>query len=265
MLRRHHQRSRHKHSRNIPASLPPIRLPDQPLPAAPCAPSLTFDRAGTLSFVATGDISFHPARPEDYLGIYPKRRKRVLPGAANTHINSATSLGPNHSASISVDSPRALRPTQLVRPRPEVTVLGAKTAGGPQTGGDTTAWQYYRSRILTDFTIDPVYNFIHPGSPSPFRFCITELPVASGQTHVAAGSLNAANRQQSPAPATTEGTSTPVIQAQMSQHRRRCQSRDPPELFILVAVPDKEGPHRNEPSPSHRTATQFLKRIRGRV
>ena len=231
MLRRHHQRACHKHSRNIPASLPPIRLPDQPLPAAPCAPSLTFDRADALSPVETGDIPFGPDRPEDSLGINPKRRKRVLPGAANTHINSATSLGPNHSASISVDSPRALRLAELLRPRTEATVLGAKTAGGPHTGGDTTAWQYYRSRILTDFTIDPVYNFMPPGSPSTFRFCITEPPVASGQTHVAAGSFNAANGQQSPAPATTESTSTPVIQAQMSQHRRRCQSRDPPGII----------------------------------
>ena len=265
MLRRHHQRACHKQSCDILASLFSIRLPDQPLPTARVAPSSIFDRDGAPSPVATGNIPFGPAGQEDSLGINPKRGKPVQPFPAVAHINPATSCRPNHSASISSDSPRSLRPTQLVRPRPEATVLGAMTAGCPHTDEDTTACQNYLSRIQKDFTTDPVYNLMRPGSPSSFRFCITEPPVASGQTHVAAGSFNAANGQQSPAPATTEATLTPVVQAQMSQHRRRCQSRDPPELFFLVAVPDKEGPHGNEPSSSHRTATQFLKRIRGRV
>ena len=229
MPRRHNQRPCH----NIPASLHPIRLADQPLQAAPHAPSMVFDREVAPSPVATGNIPFGPAGQEDSLGINPKRGKPVQPFPAGAHINPATSCRPNHSASISSDSPRALRPTQLVRPRPEETVLGAMTAGGPHTGGDTTACQNYLSRILTESTTDPVYNHMRPGSPSAFRFCITEPPVASGQTHVAAGSFNAANGQQSPAPATTEATSTPVVQAQMSQHRRRCQSRDPPRGISL--------------------------------
>ena len=233
MLRRYNQRPCHKHSHNIPASPHPIRLADQPLRAAPHAPSLVFDRDGAPSPVATGNIPFGPAGPEDSLEINPKRGKPVRPFPAGAHINPATSCRPIHSAGILADSPRALRPTQLVRPRPEATVLGAMTAGGPYSGGDFTAWQYYRSPILKDFTTDPVYNLMPPGSPYPFRPCITEPPVASGQTHVAAGSFNAANGQQSPASATTEATSTPVVQAEMSQHRRRCQSRDPPRGIIL--------------------------------
>ena len=228
MLRRHNQRPCHKQSCDILASFLSIRLPDQPLPTAPVAPSFIFDRAGVPSPVATGNIAFGPAGPEDSLAINTKRGQ---PSPAGAHINPATSCRPSHSASISSDSPRALRPTQLVRPRSEATVLGAMTAGGPHTGGDTTACQNYLSRILKDFTTEPVYNLMHPGLPSPFRFCITDPPVASGQTHVAAGSFNVANGQQSPAPASTEGTSTPVIQAQMSQHRRRCQSRDPPGII----------------------------------
>ena len=233
MLRRHHQRACHKQSCDILTSLHPIRLADQPLRAAPHAPSPVFDRDGAPSPVATGNIPFGANGQEDSLGINPKRVQPVQPFPAVAHINPATSCRPSHSASISPESPRALLPTQLVRPRPEATVLGAMTAGGPHTGGDTTACQYYRSRILKDFTTGPVFQRMHPSSPSPFRFCITNPAIASGQTHVAAGSFNAANGQQSPAPATTEATSTPVVQAQMSQHRRRCQSRDPPRGIIL--------------------------------
>ena len=232
MPRRHHQRACHKHSRNIPASLPPIRLPDQPLPAAPCAPSLTFDRDGAPSSVATGNIPFGPAGQEDSLGITSRRENRIHPGPASTHVNSATSCRPNRAAAIPADSPKVRRSTDPARPSSEATLLGAESARGPQTGGVRTDWQFYRNRIPTDSTTGPAFDLMHLESPSHMKASTPEPPTSSRQAHIATGVFNVASSLQSPAQATREGISIPEIQAHKSQHRRRYQSRDPTRRII---------------------------------